>query len=356
MSRLKGEIPKQIILDLKSGKLNPHIGSYPATCDKVSIHTPAATGFRPVKAKRIADNLRDVGGFDWRLFGLPLVARNLETGNLTVYDGNHRVETLKVAQPGLNVFPCTIIDFENDVEINNAFWRINGGNSAEVTAEERWVNQWLGRMIPAMELARDVLTPSNLVIWGGKDCYGPNSIKDPKWSTRLGPIRDILSGTDWMGFPKTNDSINHAIWGIKIYQRMFSMRTGGSEPTQIVGQLLKALVAIRCKSEYQEFFKDNLDVFEEWLTSRAGTDTSPSDDWLFHATKHDRMECRHLGTALGIVKKFRGALTNNGALKPKGKGTFTIAPMLEAFKQWEKRKAERDAKKKKERAALKKAA
>lgn len=355
MPRLKGEIPKQIKEDLKSGKLNPNIGTYPATCDKVSIDTPAAAGFRDVKAKRIADNLRDVGGFDWRLFGLPLVARSLATGKLYVYDGNHRVETLKVAQPGLKVFPCAIIDFEDEVEINNAFWRINGGNSSEVTAEERWVNQFLGRMIPALYLANNVLIKSNVVIWGGKNCYGPTSIKNPKWFTRLGPVRDVLSRKAYWGF-YDKDSIANAIWGFKTYQRMFSTRAGVSEPTNIIGQLYKALVAIKSMPEYQEFFKDNLDVFEEWLTARAMTDTSPKDDWLFQDNKHDRMECRHLGTALGIVKKFRGALSNNGALKTKGKGKFLVQPILDAFQKHDIRKAEQEAKKKKEKEAVKKAA
>jgi hypothetical protein len=290
MIELKGSIPAKTLKAYQAK--TPH-GTPGEGTKEIPINTPNFKGNRTPKGSVLAKYLQNNNGFHWGLFGSPLVAR-LPDGTLEIYDGGHRVSMLQQLYPDLKTFPGTIVDVKDRAEISRLFYRVNGGAASFVNPETRFINQVLGEEI-GVDIYTDVLEKTQVTVYESEENYVPQSVKNPKWRINVKPLEDIVNGNK-----------NLAVWAINLYTSAWGQFGNTGTGTPITGQIVKALHQIGIT--YSDHFatKQGLQRFEEWFI--ASVKLSPDkSSWLFSTEyKHERMEQRHLGTALGIMSKYAG--------------------------------------------------
>jgi hypothetical protein len=139
------------------------------------------------------------------------------------------------------------------------------------------------------------LEKTQVTVYESEENYVPQSVKNPKWRINVKPLEDIVNGNK-----------NLAVWAINLYTSAWGQFGNTGTGTPITGQIVKALHQIGIT--YSDHFatKQGLQRFEEWFI--ASVKLSPDkSSWLFSTEyKHERMEQRHLGTALGIMSKYAG--------------------------------------------------
>jgi hypothetical protein len=316
MIDLKNSIPAKTlaVYQQKAPKNSPGIGT-----TNIPIDTPNFKGNRTPKGSVLGKYLQGNDGFDWGLFGSPLVAR-LPNGTLQIYDGGHRVAMLQQLYPHVKSFPGTIIDVKDEAEISRLFYRVNGGAASFVNPETRFINQVLGEE-NGIETYIDVLKAANVVVWESDTNFVPKSLNKPIWRINVGPLEDMVKGNK-----------NLSIRALTLYTSAWGQfSTSGC--TAITGQIVKALHKIG--EVYQNDPKWNFQDFETWFINSIGLSPDKSS-WLFNTEyKHDRMEKRHYGTALGIVTKYFGWRRANGktAASPK--------KMEDLYHDYDKKKSEK---------------
>jgi hypothetical protein len=288
MIAIKGSIPAKT---LKTYQAKKPIGSPGQGTTNIPINTPNFNGNRTPKGSILAKYLQGNDGFHWGLFGSPLVAR-LPDGTLEIYDGGHRVSMLQQLYPDVKTFPGTIIDVEDKAEISRLFYRVNGGAASFVNPETRFINQVLGEEV-GVDKYIDVLEKANVTIYESEENYVPQTVK-PKWKMNIKPLEDIVDLDK-----------NLAVWALNLYTTAWGQVVSEtSNGIAITGQIVKGLHQLGIT--YKDYFntKQGLERFENWFITMVGLSPSKSD-WLFSTEfKHERMELRHLGTALGIMTKY----------------------------------------------------
>jgi hypothetical protein len=302
MIAIKGSIPAKT---LKTYQAKKPFGSPGQGTTNIPINTPNFDGNRKPKGDVLGKYLQNNDGFHWGLFGSPLVAQ-LPNGTRKIYDGGHRVAMLQQLYPDMKTFPGTIIEVESDAEISRLFYRVNGGAASFVNPETRFINQVLGEEV-GVDKYIDVLEKTNVTIYESEDNYVPESVTDPKWKINVKPLEDIVD----------SDS-NLAIWALNLYTTAWGQNVSeNAKGAPITGQIVKALhqLGITYKDHFKT--KQGLERFENWFITMVGLSPSKSD-WLFATEyKHERMELRHLGTALGIMTKYSSyARTRHGNSSP----------------------------------------
>lgn len=291
MITIKGSIPAKT---LKTYQAKSPFGNPGEGTTDIPINTPNFDGNRKPKGSVLAKYLQSNDGFHWGLFGSPLVAR-LPDGKLKIYDGGHRVSMLQQLYPEMKTFPGTIIDVKDEAEISRLFYRVNGGAASFVNPETRFINQVLGEEV-GVDKYIDVLEKTNVTVYESDDNYVPISVNTPRWKINVKPLEDIV-----------NSDKDLAIWALKLYTQAWG-QFGSNNATgiAITGQIVKALHQLGIT--YKEHFstKQGLERFEEWFIKSVKLSPDKSS-WLFATEyKHERMELRHLGTALGIMSKYAG--------------------------------------------------
>ena len=119
----------------------------------VSIDTPPVKAQRPVRHKNVDNYIREVGEFDWNLFGVVL---NVEypNGVQENVDGGHRLDMVKRYLPAVKQVPAIILPVKDEKEASQLFHRLNGTCSKTVNNEEKFVAQVLGREAGALVLEK----------------------------------------------------------------------------------------------------------------------------------------------------------------------------------------------------------
>lgn len=288
MIKIKGSIPAKTLAIIKSKgmKGTPGVG-----CSDIPMDTENFYGNRTPKAKVLSDYLKN--GFDWGLYGAPLVAK-LPDGTLKIYDGGHRVAMLQIEDPTRKTFPGVIIDVEDTKQIARMFHRVNGSAASFVNPETRFINEVLGEE-EGIEKYISVLEKSKVTVYEAEDNFVPKTVH-PKWKINVKPMQDMV-----------NDCPFATVWSLNLYTTAWGQFDKYSTElgTAITGQIVKGLFTIK-KCNVDNFFNipTNEKRFMDWFVRNVGDNPSKSD-WLFNVEyKHDRMESRHYGTALGIWTKF----------------------------------------------------
>jgi hypothetical protein len=321
MIKIKGAIPAKT---LKVYQSKSPIGNPGEGTANIPIDTENFYGNRTPKGSVLAKYLQGNDGFHWGLFGSPLVAR-LPDDTLKIYDGGHRVSMLQQLYPEMKTFPGTIIDVKDEAEISRLFYRVNGGAASFVNQETRFINQVLGEE-PGVDKYTDVLEKTNVTVFESDENYVPMSISHPQWKINVKPLEDIVD---------LNKDL--AIWALHLYTKAFGQFVSDNATgTAITGQIVKALHQLGIT--YKEHFstKQGLERFEEWIIKSVGLDPSKSS-WLFSTEyKHERMELRHLGTALGIMSKYAGYA------RPRfGNSAPTVAPIKTLYQAHDLKRAKK---------------
>lgn len=319
MIKMKGTIPAKTLAIYQN---KPPFGKPATGTSQVSIDIKNFDGNRIPKAKVLQKYLEKMGGFHWGLFGSPLVAR-LPDGKQMLYDGGHRVKILQLLYPEMKTFPATIIDVEDEKEISRLFHRVNGSAASFVNPETRFINECLGEE-EGTEKYINALKKSGAVVYESEDNYVPKETIAPKWKINANPLKEMV-----------DENEEYAIWAIDLYIKGWEQHyvNSGEVGLPITGQIVKALHLLRSlyKSEFDK--DDMLEKFEKHFIACVGL-MPDKGAHLFNENKHDRMEMRHYGTALGIMSRF----CSFGRNQPWAKKTPKIGTIEELYKEYDAKK------------------
>lgn len=159
------------------------VGEPVNTCHTVSVDTPHVKVQRTTRKNRFQKYYKEVGAFDWRLFGAVIVAEYPD-GIRELVDGGHKTGFVKDNLPEVDQVPAIIIPCPSREEAARWFHRFNGTCSANVNAEERFVAQYHGNEAEAQRLYKGLIKCSAYIESGdnrvGKVKHG-KAIKIGKW-------------------------------------------------------------------------------------------------------------------------------------------------------------------------------
>jgi hypothetical protein len=323
----QGTLPKKVIeiYGSKAPQGEPGIG----TID-IDINTPNWEGNRRPSASKIEKYLKAYNGFAWALFGSPLVAE-LPNGKRIIFDGGHRVSMLQALYPDRTTFPGTVIKVKDEKEVARLFHRVNGTAASFVNNEVRFINEVKGEE-NGVEPYIKVLEKTKVTVLDSPSNYVPETIKDPKWKINAKPMQDMVD-TD-------SDS---SIWALNLYTQAFGVSEArkGNSAVSVTGQIVKAIQFL--KLVYADWLSNqaNLDLFEEWFNNGVTHDPQKSS-WLFATQyKHERMEKRHYGTALGIWTKFASYCRATKGMGSKAPKVDTIKSLYEEHDVERKKRLEK---------------
>lgn len=308
---IKGSIPEKIF-NKYQGKSRGSQG----VAETVSIDIPNLQTNRRPNCTKLAKYIDRNGGFDWALFGMPIVAR-YPNGRMEIIDGGHRVTMLQLFLPDVTTFTACVVDVEDEARGKELFHNFNGTSSSTVSNECRFVNEvQANENVPLNKRIVRVLEATGVTVYEHDECYVTSSVTNPNWKINFKAI-------EWM----VKKDIPTAIQSLVLYTSVF--KTKGSTPNSVVNQLAKALQQLFIS--YRQYFENEANVakFAEWFEKKAESTTA--QNMLYKHYSHDRMEQRHLGTAYGLMQDFRSTVEND----PK-KGGITVpemAPIKNLYKK-----------------------
>jgi hypothetical protein len=122
----------------------------------VSVDTPHVTAQRKVYTNKADSYIKEVGSFDWSLFGIPLVVK-YPNGRLEVADGGHRLWLLRQIMPEVKQVRVSIVDVKDEAEASRLFHRINGTCTKSVNNQEKFIAKFLGQESYALNIAKSLI-------------------------------------------------------------------------------------------------------------------------------------------------------------------------------------------------------
>jgi len=309
--KTKGSIPERI--------LNKYQGiqqGVKGVAQVVPISTPNLSTNRRPSATKLSKYIDRNGGFNWSLFGMPVVARYPD-GDEEIIDGGNRVAILEQILPEVKEFTACVLELPNKQTGKELFHNFNGTSSSAVSNECRFVNQVEAKEnIPVNTKIVNVLKKTGVTVYEHEDCYIPISNKNPEWKINYKAI-------EWMA----KKDVVTAIKALNLYTESWKSR--GTLPNSVTNQLAKAFQQLFIT--YKHYFNNNANLkqFETFIKAKAFT-TQPNK-FLYKEHSHDRMEQRHLGTAYGIMQEFRVFVEGNS--RKGGIEVPVVGPIQDLFEE-----------------------
>ena len=239
---------------------------------------------RPTKAKTLEKNLKQGGGFNWNLWSAPKVAK-LPNGEMILYDGDHSRALYKMAFPNATHMPVALRSVDTIQEVHQLFHLENGGCRKNVSAEERFVHQYLSGDVKAVQTAENLKKCGLRVFCSDEDGGSVGNPTGPK--------------TKYRGFEKSlsASSIHH----VKHASEMIVNTFGTID--DIHSELLEGLSIVF--NDYPEVYTDGVyeGKFRTWFSAnRVNQQSAVSTSW-----KNDG-GCVHnkqgASVARGIMQNF----------------------------------------------------
>lgn len=281
----------QAVLEVNTPNI---IGEPVETCHTVSIDTPQVKVQRTTRKNRFTKYVKEVGAFDWRLFGAKMVAQYPD-GTQEVVDGGHSMAYVKDNLPWVKQVPAIIISCTNREDAARLFHQYNGTCSANANAEERFVAQYYGNEAEAQRLYEGLVMCNAYVESGdnrvGKDPHG-KSIKIGKWKDMYNRYPEYTNNS-------CNMIYNQGLWATeRNYNTMFLM---GLVELQKVFKHLNV--------EFHKYQQD----FEDFLVGLDAQGETQAD-LTFPELRKDN----HYGisVAWGLYQKFYRFLQRKGRHTP----------------------------------------
>jgi hypothetical protein len=131
----------------------PVVGQPTDKIEFVNLPLDSIEAQRQTKSARISKYLKEVGSFNWNLFGIITVAKLPNQPNYLTLDGGHRL-TMVQEVFGENVtVPARVIHCADQAEAATLFHQFNGTASTSVNPEERFVAQVKGGYSESVHMA-----------------------------------------------------------------------------------------------------------------------------------------------------------------------------------------------------------
>lgn len=131
-------------------------GSPVGQLHNVSVDTPPVKAQRKLYTNRSDNYLKEVGAFDWNLFGIPIVAE-YPCGKQRILDGGHRVDLLKKVMPERKQVTVSIVKVKDEAEASVLFHRLNGTCIKTVNKQEQFIAKFLGKESYALKIAQSLV-------------------------------------------------------------------------------------------------------------------------------------------------------------------------------------------------------
>ena len=306
MIKVKGKIPARLTADY----LGKVYGTQPTQLDQVPLSkTTNYTNNRTPLATDLTKRFDARQGFDWYLYGAPLVAKRPD-GSFQIYDGGHRIAMFEIAFPDATHFPALVSEVKEDKVVPQLFHKINGTASKQVSPNVRFISQILGEE-HGLQHYKDVILATKVVVSedANKTNYVLSDIIDPDWRIDSNALIFL-----------TNKDKQTAIDCLKLYTQSFSKNAGKDKLAPVTSQIVKALQCILLTYQSHFIFKHQTRLhFFKWFKDATQLNTQVKS-WLFNEKyQHDRMEQRHLGTALGIIQMYASYCRSNNVPAPEVK-------------------------------------
>ena len=143
--------------------------SWMANLPQVDVNIPSKVN-RDTQATILERHLNKTGGFDYRLWDAPKIAE-LPDGSRFLYDGDHSRHLYKLAFPEADKMPVALRNIDTIEELHQLFHMINGAARKNVSAEERFVHEYLSGDVKAKKTAQE-LTACNLQVYCSNEPNG----------------------------------------------------------------------------------------------------------------------------------------------------------------------------------------
>ena len=286
--KLTGTIDPKVILKWK----DVTIGSPQVSQSMVPSNTPPYPSNRKSKGEKLQQYIVENKGFDWRLYASPVVGR-LPNGDLYIIDGEHRFNLANIFLQNMKMLPVVIVDFDDETQMANAFWKKNGGFITKVTNETQLISAYFGNT-PYAKALGNILDNINVVVAEDIDNFIPPKV-NTKWKIKVRSLEAIKK------ISKDLDAIKKAV---SLYKKAFPKLTlkSGNVFIEITGQLIQALTFIFSFEPYVQWHKNNPDAFANWFIGLVERKQTPKKHLYEVEYPHERMEQRYLGTAYGLIQ------------------------------------------------------
>jgi hypothetical protein len=296
--KLKGSIDPKII-NKYQGK---EIGTPQVSQAMVPADTKPFRSNRSSKGSKIQEYITENNGFDWRLYASPIVGR-LPNGDLYVIDGEHRFNMANIFLPHLKKLPVVIVEFDNEKQMADAFWKKNGGFTTRVSNETQLISQWHSDTPTALRLGK-TCADVGIVVAEDIDNFVPNSYPS-NWKIKVRALEATIKIAG-----KKTEAIKQAV---ELYKTAFNVqkKKAGNQHIEMTSQLIQALVFIYQFKAYEDWMKKNPTLFADWFIDLVATKPVPKKHLYEVEYPHERMEQRYLGTAYGLIQDFFGTLRAN---------------------------------------------
>lgn len=255
----------------------------------IPIDTPMDVSQRDLKVQNIYKYIRKLKGVDWNLFGI-VTAAKYPDGRLTVINGQHRINLVKILLPDTTHVPAHIINVSCQEEAANYFHGNNGTVSKSLSNEEMLWAEVLSGDRQALYM-KSILEKCNLSC--GKVNKKPTVINSVKraafWKCLELGEKETLRAVELItkGYKGISDIPLH---GLTYLLSLKEYKDLGNPTTKIGKQ------------------------FEEWLTV-----IMPSRLWTLSDMRYVKFQANpqyQKGVAYGLVKHFAKFQRDHSRLAP----------------------------------------
>ena len=181
------------------------VGTPVQTAEQISINTPSVAVQRKLYKNTALKYLKEVGCFDWHLFGVITVVEYPD-GRREIVDGGHRNFLAKHCFPDIETVPGVVLKVDNEQQAARLFHRFNGTASKNVNAEEKFIAQVFGEEDSAMYMAA-FLDTCNFHVESNQQTAG--SKRSDSKSVKISKFRDLANR-----YPNSTQIASHVIHSV----------------------------------------------------------------------------------------------------------------------------------------------
>lgn len=242
------------------------VGTPVESAEQIDINIPSVAVQRKLYQNKALNYIKEVGSFDWNLFGVVTVVE-YPNGTRELVDGGHRRYLAQTCFPDLTHIPGVVLKVNDEQEAARLFHRFNGTVSKNVNKEEQFVAQVYGEETAATELAKQ-LQDCNLFVQSNELTVG--SHQPGRKSIKIAKFREFIRKHPQS--TKRAVSVMHAVFRepnvniivlqgimtlIEFCERFVSVDWDKVEPDFVEFLITKHSLVPQSKMTYPQLRKDN---------------------------------------------------------------------------------------------------
>jgi len=278
-----------------------------ATEEEVPVDIPSLVN-RKTLASTLKSYIDEAGGFSMQLWNRPKIAR-LPSGDMYLYDGDHRRHLWKITHPDATKLPAVVVDVSSEAEIHKLFVLENKKSRKALSSDEMFVHEVRSGDKDALATERHLKQCNLAVSLGTKEAGSTvGALKGHSGKTGKEPMQVKING-----FKKaiTDTNLNSVVQSAKTLQTMW--KNNNKMQAEFLGGLARVYKNIdnlsgnnRLNAAFTKFLDDQKVAFKgmkevaSHFKNKGGAKVNFIEDCV----------------ALGIVDSFKEDLKYTKALSP----------------------------------------